>query len=863
MRSTISVLVVVISALFSVTVGATAFWLALLTALYLASPLSHARAAITPAGDVSPANPSSWTSGTEAYIGNTASGALTVDGGSALLSYHGYLGYGSSATGVVNVVGSGSTWANTALEVGKDGSGLLSITNGGSVTSSVNSYLGYGSDSTGIVTVDGAGSTWTNGRYLYVGFGGTGTLNITNGGSVSVTDTTYVSYAGNFFQPSPAGAGTIDFGANGGTLTTQSLFASPAQLTGTGTINTRGLVSDIALIFDSTHAPKQTFAIQQSGLNATVNLDLSDPSNLGSLGAGYYSAGSLAIRSGIVVNSTAGYLGFNAGSTGLATVDGAGSTWATSSYLYVGIRGSGTLSIANGGRVSVGRETWVGAFAGSTGAISFGNNGGTLATQSLSASPSQFTGTGTINTRGLVSDIDLIFDSTHALKRTLMFQQSGSNVTINLDMSTNPSTNGSLGAGWRGAGSLTIQDGINVTSTYGYVGFGNGSTGVATVTGTGSTWQNSVFLMVGYFGAGTLNIVNGGAITGIGCNIGTFSGSSGAATVDGVGSTWTNGDQTLAVGYYGNGTLKITNGGSVRGGDAEIGWNAGATGVATVDGVGSTWTNTYNVSVGNRGNGTLSVTNHGSVVSKAGSIGNSANSTGVVTVDGAGSNWTSGGIDVGGNGRGTLAITRNGSVTCTNAYIGARAGSVGMVTVDGPGSTWNAGGLTVGFDGNGTLRISNGAHVDDARGGYGSGDYISFDAGSTGTVMVDGIGSAWTNNSTLYVGVGGTGILSITGGGFVNDTTGGWVGNDPTASAYVGYGSTGIVTVDGAGSAWMNSGSLYVGRGGAGTLNITNGSSVSATGATYVGNLYSNPVVPGAINFGANGGTLTTLSLFA
>ena len=84
---------------------------------------------------------------------------------------------------------------------------------------------------------------------------------------------------------------------------------------------------------------------------------------------------------------------------------------------------------------------------GTAGTVDFGTSGGTLTTESLDASPTPVDGTGTINTSGLVSDINLIFDSTHALKRTLTFQQSGQRVTVNLDMATSPSTNGDLGCG--------------------------------------------------------------------------------------------------------------------------------------------------------------------------------------------------------------------------------------------------------------------------------------------------------------------------------------------------------------------------------------------------------------------------------
>ena len=114
------------------------------------------------------------------------------------------------------------------------------------------------------------------------------------------------------------------------------------------------------------------------------------------------------------------------------------STWNNSYDLYVGNFGSGVLSISSGGSVTVGGASYVGFNAGSTGTINFSN--GTLTTQSLYASPSQLTGTGTIKTGGLVSDVNLVFDSTHGLSRTL---PGFGSVTVNLDMS-NPSNVGDL-----------------------------------------------------------------------------------------------------------------------------------------------------------------------------------------------------------------------------------------------------------------------------------------------------------------------------------------------------------------------------------------------------------------------------------
>ena len=241
----------------------------------------------------------------------------------------------------------------------------MNITNGGTV-SNATGYLGYYTPAAGVATVDGTGSTWTNTGPLYIGYSGTGTLNITNGGAVTATGTTYVGYT-------TGSTGMINFGTGGGTLTTQGLLAATTQLTGTGTINTRGLVGDVNLVFDS--GPSTTTILNQSGQNVTVNLDMSDSSNVSDLGVGYSGSGSLTIRNGITVNSVNGFLGYKTGSTGVATVDGLGSTWTNSGNLRVGKSGSGTLTISNGGTVSV--NTIIGG-SGSTGAMVLNFDGGVL-----------------------------------------------------------------------------------------------------------------------------------------------------------------------------------------------------------------------------------------------------------------------------------------------------------------------------------------------------------------------------------------------------------------------------------------------------------------------------------------------------
>jgi large repetitive protein len=654
--------------------------LGLFVALGLTIQLPTARAVITTTGDIYPATaPSTWTDSTDSFIGKDSSGTLRVDGDSDLLSRIGNIGYKSNSQGTVTVDGAGSTWTSNSIYVGYYGSGSFSITNGGNVIDS-GSAIGEFSGSTGGATVDGAGSTWTNTSDLLVGVEGNGTLSILNGSSVSANGTTQIGiYAGS--------TGAILFGACGGTLTTGSLLASPSQLSGTGTIITHGLVSDVDLIFDSNHGLKQTIRLQHTDQDITINLDISENSgSYPTLGAGWRGDGSLTIQDAIKVTSVYGYIGYGSGSTGVATVTGTGSTWNVNS-LNVGGSGSGTLAITNGGSVSVGGETYVGRATGSTGIIDFGMNGGTLTTRTLLASPAQLTGTGVINTHGLISDIDLVFDSTHNLTQTLSFQQSGQNVTVNLDMASSASSLAAFGAGWKDTGSLTIQDAIKVTCAYGYLGYGIGSTGTAVVMGTNSSWVcNGGVLYVGYYGTGTLLIANCGSISDYSGHIGEWSNSTGAVMINGTSSTWSN-TSNLDVGYSGSGTLSIANGGSVSNSSGYIAYNSGSTGMVIVNGVGSTWTNSSSIYVGSLGKGTLKVSNGGVVTAKSASI----NSQSLLAIDvGNGSRLTVN------NGSGTL--TNNGKVrlsagsgAATGGYQPILAGTwSGTGTCQALGGVWNS-----------------------------------------------------------------------------------------------------------------------------------------------------------------------------
>lgn len=335
-----------------------------------------------------------------------------------------------------------------------------------------------------------------------------------------------------------------------------------------------------------------------------------------------------------------------------------------------------------------------------------------------------------------------------------------------------------------------------------------------------ATWTSSTTSYIGKAGHGTMDVTSGSDVINNRGHIGYDSSSTGEVTVDGAGSTWTNTSSLYIGGFSSNSnTLDITNGGEVKSRDSYLGFysTSGLTGEVTVDGTGSTFINTRNLKIGC---GTLNITNGGNV--------SAADST-IFPIDSPGTIYFDNGtLTTGGlfsdfdelSGTGTInahGLVCDIDLVFDDTHGLSQALSINYnpsqnitlnLSVDGSGS------MGAGFNGVGTTSISDGIIVESTNG------YIGYHPGSMGEVEVTGTGSTWTNGYELQVGIydNSTGTLNISHGGEVSNNFG-----------VVGYysGSAGNVTVDGAGSTWTNRYTLSVGSSGSGTLGITDGGVVS------------------------------------
>lgn len=364
-------------------------------------------------------------------------------------------------------------------------------------------------------------------------------------------------------------------------------------------------------------------------------------------------------------------------------------------------------------------------------------------------------------------------------------------------------------------GSLNVLDGGTVTANFAQLGVGT-----ALVDGTGSLWHSNTELRIGgNLGSAVLTIAHGGRVESTRGIVGFDD--PGAVVVDGTGSLWVN-TEDLSIGGNGEaGALSIVRGGAVLDTDAYVGHGNNNVGTVTVDGPGSTWTNTGTAYVGATSVGKLFIQNGGMTSSADGVIGSEGGGPfvipgiGTATVEGSGSEWrTANSLQVGSLGQGTLNVERGGRVSDTNGYVGRYASGYGVANVDGNDSAWVSGeALVVGFEGQGTLNVTAGGTVRDRDG------IVGREAGSVGIARIDGAGSSWQHDADLLVGYKGRGSLDIGNGGQVVNTAG-WLGSAARSS--------GRVTVDGPGSAWRNSSTIYVGLDGTGELVVQNAGLVSA-----------------------------------
>lgn len=552
---------------------------------------------------------------------------------------------------------------------------------------------------------------------------------------------------------------SLDLGIGSGSSGTATFSGATWENEGAVHVGGNG-TGELGLVHGTTASSKDVLIGGNGTGNGSLTLDNSSSLkssgtvSVGNSGGALPSGanGSLNVLAASTLDSKAGMLADDLGATGTALVSGKDSRWTVSNGMVVGNAGVGTLTITGGGSV-------------------------------------------VSQTTTIIANLDSADESTVTVSRLGSLLQTG----------------GTLVVGNGGNAKLLVEASATVKS--GEAIIGRHSASEATVRGDGSKWTTGDLQVGGDIsdpggvaGTGTLNVTAGGSVDSTAAHLGVVAGSSGSAIVDGQGSVWTVGRNSLEVGVSGTGSLAVTGGGLVDAANIIIGAGTGGDGSVRVSGAGSTLKSRSDLNVGLYGNGSMTIEAGGAVKSRNGYVATYNGSTSAVTVTGAGSSWVMTGtffVGYAGGATGDVTVSNGGGIRATGVTLGDIAGASGTMTITGAGSNVtayvdngaaNSGSVNVGFQGSGSLNVVNGGSLD----AYSL--YIGNVSGSSGAVLVSGVGSNVSVDGLMVIGSAGNGSAEITGGASLAA---------PTILIATAAGSTGVLSIGaGAGQTARSAGAV-------------------------------------------------------
>lgn len=534
----------------------------------------------------------------------------------------------ASSTGNATVSGFNATLAaNKYLIVGNgpNAIGNMTISNQGKSTVGENFVVGNASKANNVVTVTGVGSELVLGNVeTSIGLdGGKGTLNILGGATVTnsgssikiadsfgSTGSLNISGSGSHFLSADAsvmkigngGLGYVDVEAGGKLTVSQIDVGSLSSASSQGGLSLSGIGSRVDLTGTQ---------MNYVGNNTGGYLSLSSGSVLDSQGTmvvGNMGLGELQVLSGSQLFSTGGIVGL--GVAGLnntmpstVSVSGTGSLWSMSENLVVGSHRYAEVSVGSGGEI-ISSGGILGQHVGSTGNLSLsGNNSlwdsnGTVIVGGA--------GDGRLSVRNgaqVVSNGTVHLGVTQTGIGEVRVFENGAQLDV---------SGGNLVLGSFGQGNLKVTLGGKANLGAGsnaFLGETPSGTGTMLVSGSGSEFNygSTNYLQVGRQGTGSLQISQGGVVNGGNGSIGSFVqlgsavGSQGSVKVQNSGSKW-NLSNDLVVGGAGNGTLDILQGGQVNAGQLEVATGFGSQGEIQLLNTGSQLTISQNANVGGSSN---------------------------------------------------------------------------------------------------------------------------------------------------------------------------------------------------------------------------------------------------------------------
>jgi collagen type I/II/III/V/XI/XXIV/XXVII alpha len=317
-------------------------------------------------------------------VGSAAGTSLVVAAGGKLTTFGtgDVVAAGTLDHGTVNITGSGANWtALTGATIGASGTGIATVLSGGTLVSrgtAVALALGANTGARGSLTVSGATSAAILTGQLNVGQAGTGSLTVSNHGTLTSGGSPGHPAQGLDITQASGGAGGVHVTGSGSLLNnTGEFIVGDAGLGGLvinagGTVSTSsGSVAGLAgaVIANTASASGSSVNVSGAGSNWQVT---------GSLLVGNGGQGLLSVSQGASVTAASADLAAGATGDGVISVAGTGSALTLTGSLTVGGQAAGELSVLNGATVSALDVTIGNASAASSGNVDVEGQGSTL-----------------------------------------------------------------------------------------------------------------------------------------------------------------------------------------------------------------------------------------------------------------------------------------------------------------------------------------------------------------------------------------------------------------------------------------------------------------------------------------------------
>ena len=373
------------------------------------------------------------------------------------------IGSGAGSVGTVEVKDQ-SEWSVVGgnLEVGRDGTGELTIESGGEVSTTEDLVIGENPESSGTAIADGSDSEIDVGGGLFVGDEGDGVLEIRNGAQLKTTEASrlgseegssgevIITGSGSHWEETRAGdrAGSLFIGRGG---------AGRLTIADGATVDARSTVLG--------SQENSTFEVTVDGNGSSLT---TDSISVGTRGQGTLTGagGASLVTSGSTSSSGFATIGRNPGADGTVQISGQGSNWQVDEGLTVGgsvLGGAqGLLRVEDGGEVTIGDQV----------------------------------------TRG-----DLDIGKVEESVGTVIVNNSELHTTGDITLGLRTNTNATPGQGY-----LFVEEGATVTSRSGTIADASGSVGEVGVSGEGSRWEVDGDIDVGSRGDGLLQVGHGAAV---------------------------------------------------------------------------------------------------------------------------------------------------------------------------------------------------------------------------------------------------------------------------------------------------------------------------------------------------------------